>query len=160
MAYYITAPQGGDLLPLLQAVRDSGFMLKHQLIWNKNNHVLGRCDYNYKHEPIIYGWKINGTHSFYGGGDFKVSVWDFPKPQQSKLHPTMKPVALFANCIKDTTKDGDVVLDLFGGSGTTLIACEQLNRACRMMEIDEHYCDVIIARWEKLTGQVAERLNK
>ena len=160
MAYYITAPQGGDLLLLLllQAVRDSGFMLKHQLVWNKNNHVLGRCDYNYKHEPIIYGWKINGTHSFYGGGDFKVSVWDFPKPQQSKLHPTMKPVALFANCIKDTTKENDVVLDLFGGSGTTLIACEQLNRVCRMMELDPHYCDVIIARWEKLTGQTAYKL--
>lgn len=160
MAYYITAPQGGDLLLLLlQAIRDSGFMLKHQLVWNKNNHVLGRCDYNYKHEPMIYGWKIGGTHNFYGGGDFKTSVWDIAKPLQSKLHPTMKPVALVANCMKDTTKEGDSILDLFGGSGTTLIAAEQLNRKCYMMELDPHYCDVIIARWEKLTGKKATKIN-
>ncbi len=161
MAYYITAPQGGDLL-LLQAIRDSGFMLKHQLhqlVWNKNNHVLGRCDYNYKHEPMIYGWKIGGTHNFYGGGDFKTSVWDIAKPLQSKLHPTMKPVELVANCLKDCTKEGDIVLDAFGGSGTTIIAAEQLGRKCRMMELDPHYCDVIIARWEKLTGQKAERID-
>ena len=161
MAYYITAPQGGDLLLLLllQAIRDAGFMLKHQLVWNKNNHVLGRCDYNYKHEPVIYGWKIGGTHNFYGGGDFKTSVWDIAKPLQSKLHPTMKPVELVANCIKDTTKEGDIVLDAFGGSGTTIIAAEQLNRKCRMMELDPHYCDVIIARWEQLTGLKAERIE-
>lgn len=159
MAYYITAPQGGDLLLLLQAIRDSGFMLKHQLVWNKNNHVLGRCDYNYKHEPMIYGWKIDGTHNFYGGGDFKTSVWDIAKPLQSKLHPTMKPVELVANCMKDTTKEGDSSLDLFGGSGTTLIAAEQLNRKCYMMELDPHYCDVIIARWEKLTGNKATKIN-
>ena len=163
MSYYITAPQGGDLLLLLllllQAIRESGFMLKHQLVWNKNNHVLGRCDYNYKHEPMIYGWKIGGTHNFYGGGDFKTSVWDIAKPLQSKLHPTMKPVALVANCMKDTTKEGDSVLDLFGGSGTTLIAAEQLWRKCYMMELDPHYCDVIIARWEKLTGKKATKIN-
>lgn len=161
MAYYITAPQGGDLLLLLllQAIRESGFMLKHQLVWNKNNHVLGRCDYNYKHEPMIYGWKIGGTHKFYGCGDFKTSVWDIAKPLQSKLHPTMKPVALVANCMKDTTKEGDSVLDLFGGSGTTLIAAEQLGRKCFMMELDPHYCYVIIARWEKLTGNKAIKIN-
>lgn len=160
MAYYITAPQGGDLLLLLllQAIRDSGFMLKHQLVWNKNNHVLGRCYYNYKHEPIIYGWKIGGTHNFYGNGSFKTSVWDIAKPQQSKLHPTMKPVELVANCMKDTTKEGDLCIDAFGGSGTTLIAAEQLGRRCYMMELDPHYCDVIIARWEKLTGKKATKL--
>ena len=161
MAYYITAPQGGDLLLLLllQAVRDSGFMLKHQLIWNKNNHVLGRCDYNYKHEPIIYGWKIGGTHKFYGEGKFKTSVWDIAKPLQSKLHPTMKPIELIEECLLDCSAMGDAVLDLFGGSGTTLIACEQLNRKCFMMELDPHYCDVIIARWEKLTGKNARRIT-
>lgn len=159
MAYYITAPQGGDLLLPLQAIRDSGFMLKHQLVWNKNNHVLGRCDYNYKHEPIIYGWKIGGTHTFYGKGNFKTSVWDIAKPQQSKLHPTMKPVELVANCLLDCTKEGDIVIDAFGGSGTTLIAAEQLNRKCYMMELDPHYCDVIIARWEKLTGKKAIKIN-
>lgn len=160
MAYYITAPQGGDLLLLLlQAVRDAGFALKHQLIWNKNNHVLGRCDYNYKHEPIIYGWKIKGTHDFVGGGKFKTSVWDIPKPLRNDLHPTMKPVELVAECLKDNTREGNVVIDVFGGSGTTLMAAEQLNRKAFLMEFDEHYCDVIIARWEKLTGKKAVKIN-
>lgn len=158
-AYYITSPQGGDLLLLLLAIQNTPFQLKHMLIWNKNNHVLGRCDYNYKHEPIIYGWKKKGTHIFYGGGKFKTTVWDIPKPLKSDLHPTMKPVELVANCILDCTKEGDSVIDVFGGSGTTLIAAEQLNRRCYMMELDPHYCDVIIARWEKLTGKEATKLN-
>jgi len=149
MTYYITAPQGGDLLLLLQAVRDSGFMLKHQLIWNKNNHVLGRCDYNYKHEPIIYGWKIGETHNFYGESGFKTSVWDIPKPLNSDLHPTMKPIALVEACIKDGSKNNDLILDLFAGSGTTLIAAEKNNRKARVMELDPHYCDVIRKRWTK-----------
>lgn len=159
MAYYVTAPQGGDLLLLLlQSLRDSGFMLKHQLIWNKNNHVLGRCDYNYKHEPIIYGWKIDKTHHFYGKSKFKTSVWDIPKPLKSDLHPTMKPVELVTSCLLDVSKKGQVVLDLFGGSGTTLIAAEETERHARLMEYDPHYCDVIIARWEDFTGLKAVRL--
>lgn len=155
MTYYITAPQGGDLL-LLQAIDKSPLALKHMLVWNKNNHVLGRCDYNYKHEPIIYGWKKKGTHTFYGGGKFKTTVWDIAKPLKNDLHPTMKPVELVANCIFDGSKVGDIVLDIFGGSGTTLIAAEQTGRRCYMMELDPHYCDVIIARWEKMTGGVAQ----
>lgn len=159
MSYYITAPQGGDLLLLLllQSIRDAGFALKHMMVWNKNNHVLGRCDYNYKHEPIIYGWKIKGTHDFYNKGQFKTSVWDIPKPLKSDLHPTMKPIALIENMLLNNSIEGDAVLDLFGGSGSTLIAAEQLNRKCYMMEIDPHYCDVIIARWEKLTGKTATK---
>lgn len=154
MAYYVTAPQGGDLLLLLlQALRDSGFMLKHQLVWNKNNHVLGRCDYNYKHEPIIYGWKIGKKHNFYGKGKFKTSVWDIPKPLKNDLHPTMKPVELVVNAELDATKEGDIVLDLFGGSGTALIASEQTGRKCYMMELDPKYCDVIRKRyWKFVTG--------
>lgn len=156
MVYYITAPQGGELLLLLQSVQNSPLALKHMLIWNKNNHVLGRCDYNYKHEPIIYGWKKKGTHHFYGQGRFKTTVWDIAKPLKNDLHPTMKPVELVANALLDGSKEGDIVLDIFGGSGTTLIASEQLGRQCRMMELEPHYCDVIIARWEKLTGKKAE----
>ena len=159
MAYYITAPQGGELL-LLQAIQESETLaLKHMLIWNKNNHVLGRCDYNYKHELIIYGWKKKGTHHFVGGSKFKTSVWDIPKPQKSELHPTMKPVELVSACLLDNSVERQSVLDLFGGSGTTMIAAEQLNRRCFMMELDPHYCDVIIARWEKLTGRKAEILT-
>ena len=117
------------------------------LVWNKNNHVLGRCDYNYKHEPILYGWKKKGTHKFFGNGKFKTSVWDIPKPMKSDLHPTMKPVELVKNAMLDGTQEGMIVLDAFGGSGTTMIACEQLGRKCRMMELDPHYCDVIRRRW-------------
>ena len=160
MSYYITAPQGGDLLLLLlEAVRECGFALKHQLIWNKNNHVLGRCDYNYKHEPIIYGWKIGGTHKFIGGGQMLTSVWDVPKPLRSDLHPTMKPIELISNAILNSSEKNDIILDLFGGSGSTLIACEQTNRICYMMEIDPHYIDVIIERWENLTGEKAKLTN-
>ena len=159
MVYYITAPQGADLLLLQQSIADSPFALKHMLIWNKNNHVLGRCDYNYKHEPIIYGWKKKGTHTFYGGGKFKTTVWDIPKPQKSDLHPTMKPVELVANCLLDGSKEGDIVLDIFGGSGTTLIAAEQTGRKCYMMELDPHYCDVIISRWETFTGKTAQLIT-
>jgi len=161
MSYYITAPQGGDLLLLLlQAIRDSGFALKHQLVWNKNNHVLGRCDYNYKHEPIIFGWKIKGKHKFYGKGHFKTSVWDIDKPISSKLHPTMKPIELISETLLNSSAEKDKVIDLFGGSGSTLIACEQLNRKCYMMELDPHYVDVIIKRWEQFTGKKAVLLQE
>ena len=158
-AYYVTSPQGGDLLLLLLAIRETPFALKHTLIWNKNNHILGRCDYNYKHEPIIYGWKKKGTHHFYGAGKFKTSVWDIDKPLKNDLHPTMKPVELVANCLLDCTKEGDSVIDVFGGSGTTLIAAEQLGRRCFMMELDPHYCDVIISRWETFTGKTAQLIT-
>ena len=188
MAYYIFGPQGGDLLLLLRAIVDSGFMLKHTLIWVKNNHVLGRCDYNYKHEPICYGWKPNGTHSFYA--DFDTSVFEDKidvdkmkkdellslvkqllsdkvpvdvihenKPTVSGLHPTMKPVKLIARLISNSSRAGDIVVDTFGGSGTTLIACEQLARKCYMMEYDPKYVDVIIERWEKLTGKKAQKIE-
>ena len=158
MTYYIASPQGGDLLLLLLAIDKSPLMLKHTLVWNKNNHVLGRCDYNYKHEQILYGWLKKGTHTFYGKGEFKTTVWDIDKPFRNDLHPTMKPIRLVSNCLLDGSKEGDIVLDAFGGSGTTLIAAEQLGRKCYMMELDPHYCDVIIARWEKLTGRKAIKI--
>lgn len=157
MSYYCFGAQRGDLLLLLLALKESELQPKHGLVWVKNNHVLGRCDYNYKHEPITYGWKPNGTHIFYGG--FCTSVLEFAKPQKSELHPTMKPVPLIAQLITNSSKEGDSVLDLFGGSGTTLIAAEQLHRKCYMMELDEHYCDVIIARWEKFTGGKATKIT-
>ena len=157
MSYYVFGAQGGDLLLLLLSLKETKLMPKHGLVWVKNNHVLGRCDYNYKHEPITYGWKIDGTHKFYGG--FQTSVLEFDKPLKSELHPTMKPVPLISKLIENSSKENDIVLDLFGGSGTTLIAAEQLNRKCYIMELDPHYCDVIIARWENLTGKKAEKLK-
>jgi len=153
-SYYIFSPQGGDLM-MMMAIGDAGFLLKHMLIWVKNNHVLGRCDYNYKHEPILYGWKSNGTHKFYGKGQFKTSVWEIDKPLKNDLHPTMKPVELIKECILNSSEKNQNIIDVFGGSGSTLIACEETGRKCHMMELSPQYVSVIIARWEQYTGKKA-----
>jgi DNA modification methylase len=148
--YFSTGPQGGDLfLLLLLAFKDSGWLLKHMLIWVKNNHVLGRCDFHYKHEPILYGWKPGAGHYFSDepGGNF--SVWPVDKPHRSEEHPTMKPVALFAKAIMHGSRKGEIVLDPFLGSGTTLIACAETGRACVGVEISPRYCDVIRRRWTR-----------
>lgn len=154
-SYYITAPQGGDLLMMMMMMEKSGLKLRHMIIWVKNNHVLGRSDYNYKHEPILYGWKEK--HNFYGNGKHLFSAWQINKPLKSDLHPTMKPVELVVNALLNSTKESDYVLDLFLGSGTTLIACEETKRKCYGMELDPMYVQVIIDRWEKQTGQKAEK---
>lgn len=157
-SYYITAPQGGDLLMMMMMMmQKADIPLRHMLIWVKNNHVLGRTDYNYKHEPILFGW-IN-THNFYGKGDWQFSTWEIDKPLKNDLHPTMKPIALMVNAILNSTLKENIVLDLFGGSGSTLIACEQTNRVCYMMELDEHYATVILDRWEELTGEQGVKLE-
>jgi site-specific DNA-methyltransferase (adenine-specific) len=136
------------------AVMDSGLEIRECLIWVKNSFVLGRQDYHWRHEPCLYGWKGGASHSWYS--DRKQStVLEFDKPNANREHPTMKPVSLFAYLIQNSTKENDLVLDTFGGSGTSLIASEQTNRTCAMMELDPHYCDVIIARWEELTGEKA-----
>lgn len=139
------------------AIMDAGLRLHQELIWNKNSIVLGRSDFQYKHEPCFYGWK-GSSHNWYGDRK-QTTVMDFKKPLRNGEHPTMKPVELFAYLINCSSKVGDSILDLFGGSGTTLIAAEQLHRKCYMMELDEHYCDVIIARWEKLTGGKATKIT-
>jgi DNA modification methylase len=144
--YYICSPQGGELMMMMMmSILEAGWELKHCLIWVKNNIVLGRSDYNYQHEPLLYGWK-EGKHNFYGEGGAS-SVWQIDKPRSSKLHPTMKPVELCARAIKNSSKPNEIVLDLFGGSGSTLIACEQLDRICYMMELDCRYVDVIRKRY-------------
>ena len=153
---YVTMPQGGTHMMMMMMIAKSGWKVKHELIWVKNNHVLGRTDYYYKHEPIMFGWKEN--HHFYAKGKFDKSVWEIPKPHKSDLHPTMKPIELIENALLNSSKEDDIIVDLYGGSGSTLIACEQLNRKCYMMELDPHYCDVIIARWEKLTGKEAVKV--
>ncbi len=152
-SYYISSPQGGDLLMMMMMMNANGFPLKHTLIWNKNNHVLGRTDYNYKHEPILYGW-VN-KHKFYGRGKFNKSVWDIAKPLKNDLHPTMKPVELVENCILNSSKLGHIIGDMFLGSGTTVIAAELHGRHCYGMELSENYIDVIIKRWQMLTGKQA-----
>ena len=155
-AFYIWHA-GTEGLNFKLAVKRVGWELKQILIWVKNNIVLGRQDYQWKHEPCLYGWK-EGSHNWYGDRK-QTTVIDMDKPNASRLHPTMKPVQLFAYEIQNSTKAGDKVLDLFGGSGTTLIACEQLNRTSYLMELDPRYVDVIIDRWEKMTGEKAVKIN-
>lgn len=135
----------------------AGFDLKQCIIWNKNVFVLGRQDYQWKHEPILYGWKQGASHQFYGDRK-QTTVWDVDRPTRNEDHPTMKPLGLVDIAVKNSSKQGDIILDLFGGSGSTLMACEQTQRICCMMELDPRYIDVIIARWEKFTGQKAEKL--
>ena len=172
------------------ALKEVGLTLRETLIWVKNALVLGRQDYQWRHEPCLYGWKDGAAHYFVddrsqstviedAGVDYRklkkdellklvlqltdVSVPNTviyeDRPTKNDIHPTMKPVKLMARLIKNSTKQEQLVLDLFGGSGSTLIACEQINRKCFTMEYDPKYCDAILDRWEKLTGEEAERIT-
>ena len=172
-----------------EALRLNNLKTRQQLIWVKNALVLGRQDYQWKHEPCLYGWKEGSAHYFIDDRtlttvfedelDFdkmkkedmkklleeifadkvKTTIIHEDKPFKSIEHPTMKPIKLLANLINNSSKEKENVLDLFGGSGSTLIACEQLNRNCYMIELDPKYVDVIIERWEKFTGQKAIKIN-
>lgn len=186
-AFYIWyAPT--QALNFLTACRRAGMKIRQEIIWNKGTFALVRQDYQWKHEPCLYGWKDGAGHYF---ADLRTETTVIPdaeeinpkkmkkeelvklctdllsdkipttvikedKPSRSEEHPTMKPVKLFARLIKNSSRKGDTVLDIFGGSGTSIIACEQLGRRCYMMELDPKYCDVIIDRWERFTGQKAE----
>lgn len=136
------------------AFKSVGFKLAQCLIWVKNNFVIGRQDYQWKHEPILYGWKEGKAHYFIDSRS-QNTVLEFDKPTRNAEHPTMKPIDLLVYLIKNSSKENDLILDLFGGSGSTLIAAEQTERTCYMMELDPKYCDVIIKRWENLTGKKA-----
>lgn len=140
------------------ALNESGLEVRQELIWKKNTMVLGRQDYQWKHEPCLYGWKDGASHNWYSDR-CQTTVLEFNKPARNGEHPTMKPVELFAYQIKNSTKRGETVLDLFGGSGTTIIACEQTGRTGYCMELDPKYCDVIIKRYENLTGDTAVKIN-
>lgn len=132
------------------------WQVRECLVWVKNTLVLGRQDYHWKHEPCLYGWKGGAAHYFINDRT-QTTVLEYDKPARNAEHPTMKPIPLFAKLIENSTKEKELVLDIFGGSGTTLIACEQLNRACRMVELSPLYCDVIVNRWEALTGKKARK---
>jgi DNA modification methylase len=213
VAMYTVLKEGGPIyvchadsegLNFRKAFKDAGFLMKQCLIWVKNSLVLGRQDYHWKHEPILYGWKPGAAHAWYGGrkqdtvveedvdlvvqkeGDHFVlsfsngiksvmvkvpsyeivfsgddsdsTTWRIEKPKKNADHPTMKPIALCARAIQNSSNPGELVLDPFGGSGSTLIACEQTGRTCFTMEFDPVYADVIVKRWEEFTGQKAVRL--
>lgn len=138
-----------------RAFRDADFYLSGCCIWKKQSLVLGRSPYQWQHEPVLYGWKQDGKHEWYTGRK-ESTIWEFDRPKQSKEHPTMKPVPLLAYPIMNSTMSNCTVLDPFGGSGSTLIACEQTNRICYMMELDPKYCDVIVNRYIEQVGSDQE----
>lgn len=171
------------------AAEAAGWQIRECLVWNKNTFALGRQDYQWKHEPCLYGWKDGAAHYFINDRtkatvfegiekpiedmkkdelkellekfmeEFPSTVIEEKKLSRSEDHPTMKPIGLLARQIKNSSRKGEIVLDIFGGSGSTLIACEQLGRRCYMVELDPAYCDVIIKRFEEFTGQKAEKIN-
>ena len=132
-----------------RAFADAGFYLSGCCIWKKQSLVLGRSPYQWQHEPVLYGWKKNGKHQWYTGRK-ETTIWEFDKPKKNGDHPTMKPIALLAYPIMNSSMSNAVVLDPFGGSGSTLIACEQSDRICYTVELDEKFCDVIVARLDRL----------
>jgi len=136
-----------------------GWKVRQCLIWNKNSMVMGRQDYHWKHEPCLYGWK-DGAEHLWASDRKQTTILSFDRPSRNAEHPTMKPILLFDYQIKNNTKAEDVVLDTFGGSGTTLIACEQNGRNACLMELDPKYVDVIINRWETFTGEKAVKVNE
>lgn len=140
------------------ACADVGWKVRECLIWSKNAFVMGRQDYQWQHEPCLYGWNDGASHAWYSDRK-QTTILRFDRPQRNKEHPTMKPVALFDYLIQNSTKKGDIVLDTFGGSGTTIMACEQNGRAGYCMELDPRYVDVIIRRWETFTGEKAVRVG-
>lgn len=188
-AFYIWHAHNWSL-PFFSSANEAGFEIRQCLVWAKNTFAMGRQDYQWRHEPCLYGWKDGAAHYFVD--DRKQStvfedaapkidamsktemrdllreifadresttVLHEDKPLRSEEHPTMKPVRLMARQVANSSKRGWLVLDLFGGSGSTLMACEQLGRRCYTMELDPHYCDVILERWERFTGRTAERVE-
>ncbi len=136
-----------------RAMSDAGIMVKQCLIWVKNSMVMGRQDYHWKHEPCLYGWKEGAAHGWYSDRK-QTTVLNFDRPQRNAEHPTMKPIPLIAYQIGNSSKADDIVCDAFGGSGTTMVASEQMKRRCRMMELDPKYCQVIIDRMRKLNPNI------
>ena len=136
------------------AAMDAGWQVRQCLIWKKQTLVMGRQDYHWKHEPCLYGWKEGAGH-LWAADRKQTTILEFDRPSRSGEHPTMKPVALFEYQMLNNTKGGDIILDSFGGSGTTLIAAEKNGRIARIMELDPKYVDVIVKRWQEFTGRKA-----
>lgn len=188
-SYYVTTPPGGELgMMMMMMMKDAGLPVRHQLAWIKSSPTfsMGRLDYDYRHEAIFYTW--TARHNFRGGydntviddnqkledlskeelkelvhalkGDGSTTAIYCDKPSQCKLHPTMKPLKLIQRFVYNSSQEGDIVADIFGGSGSTLIVCEAMKRRCRMMEMEPHYCDVIVERWEQFTGRKATKEKK
>jgi DNA modification methylase len=145
-----------ELHTLQRAFVDAGGHWSTFIIWAKDTFTLGRSDYQRQYEPILYGWREGVRHHWCGDRD-QGDVWSFPKPLASPLHPTMKPVPLVQQAVEDSSQPGDVVLDLFLGSGSTLIGCEHTGRVCYGLELEPEYVDVAVMRWEAFTGKKARK---
>ena len=141
-----------------RAMSDAGIMVKQCLIWLKNSMVMGRQDYHWKHEPCLYGWKEGAAHGWYSDRK-QTTILQFDRPQRNAEHPTMKPIPLFAYQIGNSSKQGDIVADGFGGSGTTMVACHQMNRKAFLVEFDPKYCQVIVDRMLKLDPSIEIKKN-
>jgi site-specific DNA-methyltransferase (adenine-specific) len=148
--WYVAAPSGNIFQAFSIPLSNLGIW-RHTLVWVKDTLVMGRADYHYKHESIFYGWKEGAAHQT--PPDRKQdTVWEIDRPKRNAEHPTMKPIELITRAIKNSSNQGEIVLDMFGGSGSTLIAANETNRTAYLMELDPHYVDVICARYQKHTG--------
>ena len=155
--WYVAAPSG-NLFQAFSIPLSELDVWRHTLVWVKDTLVMGRADYHYRHESIFYGWTPGAAHQT--PPDRKQdTIWEIPRPKANKEHPTMKPIELIERAIQNSSLTGQIVLDAFGGSGSTLIACEQTKRVARLIELDPKYCDVIVTRWENLTGEKATLVN-
>jgi len=141
-----------------RAFREAGFHLSGTCIWVKDSFVMGRSPYQWQHEPILYGWLKTGSHKWYAGRS-EATIWNFPKPKRNADHPTSKPLDLLAYPIRNSSQANGIVLDTFGGSGSTLIACEQTDRICHMLELDEKYASVILRRYAEFKGNGGEEIT-
>ena len=142
----------------IQQFLNAGFLFKSYIVWNKNNSTFGRSDYHWKHEPCIYGWLDGASHTWHGDRK-QTTVWDIDRPSRSEEHPTMKPIPLCSKPLENSSKQGDVILDVFLGSGSTMVASHQLKRKCYGMELDPKYCQVIIDRMRKLDETLIIKKN-
>ena len=147
-----------EIINFAKGMVDAGWLLKQQLIWVKNSMVFGREDYQWKHESCLYGWLAGDSHKWYSDRK-QTTIIEWNKPQRNGEHPTMKPIGLFGYQIENSSKAGDIVIDAFGGSGTTMVACEQLKRKARIIEFDPKYCDVIVKRMITLDPSLTIKLN-
>lgn len=154
--YYMHVPPGPDQAMWIHAMELNHLLPRQVIQWVKDQFVFGRSDYHYRSEPILYGWREGAAHQW-NGGRSQDSVWEFDRPKRSKDHPTIKPVELAMKAIENSSTPGEVVLDPFAGSGTILPACMQTGRRALMLELDPGYCDVIVERWERLTGEPITR---
>jgi site-specific DNA-methyltransferase (adenine-specific) len=147
-----------EIINFAKAMVDAGWLLKQQLIWVKNSMVMGRQDYQWKHEPCLYGWLEGGSHKWYSDRK-QTTIIEHDRPSKNAEHPTMKPIGLFGYQIENSSKVGDIVIDAFGGSGTTMVACQQLKRKSRIIEYDPKYCQVIIDRMLQLDSTLEIKKN-